>query len=74
MNMNKVNKCIENAKKRIEYKRNHMSVYSYISYFVKRNGMSYEEEAYVREEISRYIDENADKLFNLDFTIKGLAF
>lgn len=70
----KVNKCIENAKHRIEHKRNYMNPYSYISYYAKRYEMTYDEELYCREVINTYVEKNLNELFTADFTINGLAY
>ena len=70
--MNLVNKCIENAKERINNPKNKMNAFNYITYFVKRNELSFEDDFYIRDQISKYIDENAKKIFKLEFTIKGI--
>ena len=70
--MDLVNKCIENAKERINNQKNEMNAFSYITYFVKRNDLTFEQDCKIREEISKYIDENAKKIFKLEFTIKGI--
>ena len=70
--MDLVNKCIENAKERINNPKNKMNAFNYITYFVKRNGLSFEDDFYIRDQISKYIDENAKKIFKLEFTIKGI--
>lgn len=69
--MDLVNKCIENAKERINNPKNKMNAFNYITYFVKRNGLSFEDDSYIREQIYKFIDENFQKLFKLDFTING---
>lgn len=69
--MDLVNICIENAKERINNPKNKMNAYSYITYFVKRNELSFEDDSYIREQIHKFIDENFQKLFKLDFTING---
>lgn len=68
-----VKKCIENTILRIENQKNRMNAFSYIRYFCRRNNLSIDEEFYVREQISKYIDENANRLFPLDFTINEIA-
>ena len=67
--MDLVNKCIENAKERINNTKNKMNAFSYISYFVKRNDLSFEDDFYIREQVNKYIDENLEKIFKLEFTI-----
>lgn len=67
--MDLVNKCIENAKERINNPKNKMNAFSYISYFVKRNDLSFEDDFYIREQVNKYIDENLEKIFKLEFTI-----
>lgn len=69
--MDLVNKCIENAKERINNPKNKMNAYSYITYFVKRNDLTIDDDLYIREEIHKFIDENFQKLFEIDFTING---
>lgn len=66
-------KCIKNAIDRIENPKHKMNVYSYISYFSKRNDLTIEEVDYIREQVSKYIDENFTKLFEVSFTINGIA-
>lgn len=70
--MNLVNKCIKNAKERINNQRNKMNAFNYITYFVKRNELSFEDDFYIRDQISKYIDENLNKIFELNFTINGV--
>ena len=70
--MNLVNKCIKNAKERINKKKNKMNAFNYITYFVKRNELSFEDDFYIRDQISKYIDENLNKIFELNFTINGV--
>lgn len=67
-----VEKCIKNSIDRIEKPKHKMNVYSYISYFSKRNGLTIEEVDYIREQVSKYIDENFTKIFEVSFTINGL--
>ena len=50
-----------------------MNVYSYISYFSKRNDLTIEEVDYIREQVNNYIDENFTKIFDMNFTINGVA-
>lgn len=69
--MDLVNKCIENAKQRIDNPKNKMNAFSYISYFVKRNDLTIEQDFYIREQIHKFIDENYSKMFVIDFTING---
>ena len=72
--MNKlVNKCIENAIDRINNPRHKMNAYSYITYYSKRNDFTFEEVDYIRSQISKYIDENSIRIFNINFTINGLS-
>lgn len=66
--MELVNKCIENAKQRIDSPKNKMNAFSYISYFVKRNELSSEDDFYIREKISKYLDKN----IKVEFTINGV--
>lgn len=70
--MNLVNKCIKNAKERINNQKNKMNAFNYITYFVKRNELSFEDDFYIRDQISKYIDENLNKIFELNFTINGV--
>lgn len=67
--MDLINKCIENAKERINNPKNKMNAFSYISYFVKRNDLNFEDDFYIREQVNKYIDENLEKIFKLEFTI-----
>lgn len=69
--MDLVNKCIENAKERITNPQHKMNAFSYISYFVKRNDLTIEQDFYIREQIHKFIDENYSKIFVIDFTING---
>ena len=69
--MDLVNKCIENAKERINNPKHKMNAFSYISYFTKRNDLSIEDDFYIREQINKYIDDNFEKIFKIDFTING---
>ena len=73
MNKETINKCIENAISRIENQKNRMPAYSYISYFARRNKLTFDECEYVREQVSTYIDENSNRLFPINFTINGVA-
>ena len=66
--MNLVNKCIENAKERINNPKNKMNAFNYISYFVKRNNLSVDDDFYIREQISNYLDKN----IKVEFTINGI--
>lgn len=66
--MDLVNKCIENAKERINNPKNKMNAYSYITYFVKRNELSFEDDFYIREQISQYLDKNIE----VEFTVNGI--
>ena len=70
--MDLVNKCIENAKERINNPKNKMNAFNYITYFVKRNDLSIDDDFYIRDQISKYIDENSNKIFELNFTINGV--
>lgn len=65
-------KCIKNSIDRIENPKHKMNVYSYISYFSKRNDLTMEEVDYIREQVNKYIDKNFTKLFEVSFTINGL--
>lgn len=67
--MDLVNKCIKNAKERINNPKNKMNAFNYITYFVKRNNLSFEDDFYIREQVNKYIDENLEKIFKLEFTI-----
>lgn len=69
-----IKKCIKNSISRIENSRNKMNTFSYINYFCKRKNLTMEDNFYIREEVSKYIDENSDRLFPNDFNIKGLAY
>ncbi len=53
--MDLVNKCIKNAKERINNPKNKMNAFNYITYFVKRNGLSFEDDSYIREQIHKFI-------------------
>ena len=66
--MNLINKCIENAKQRIDNPKNKMNAFSYISYFVKRNELSFEDDFYIRKQISKYLDKN----IKVEFTVNGM--
>lgn len=66
--MDLVNKCIENAKERINNPKNKMNAFNYISYFVKRNGLNMSEDFYIRQQISKYLD----KKIKVNFTINGI--
>ena len=66
--MDLINKCIENAKQRIDNPKNKMNAFSYISYFVKRNDLSIENDLYIRKQISKYLDKN----IKVKFTINGI--
>lgn len=66
--MDLVNKCIENAKERINNPKNKMNAFSYISYFVKRHNLSFNNDLYIREQISKYLDKN----IKVEFTVKGV--
>lgn len=66
--MDLVNKCIENAKERIKNPKNKMNAFNYITYFVKRNKLSIEDDFYIREQISKYLDKN----IKVEFTIDGI--
>lgn len=68
-----IKKCIENTISRVVKQKNRMNAFSYINYFCKRNNLTIEDEFYIREEVSKYIDRNSSKLFPLKFTINGLA-
>lgn len=64
MNYQKINKCVKNCIERIETKsKNKMNAYSYISYFVKRNNLTMEEDFYIREQFEKYVNKNSKKLF-----------
>lgn len=66
--MDLINKCIKNAKERIKNPKNKMNVYSYINYFVRRNDLSSEDDFYIREQISKYLDKN----IKVEFTVNGM--
>ena len=66
--MDLINKCIENAKQRIDDPKNKMNAFNYITYFVKRNDLSSEDDFYIREQISKYLDEN----IKVEFTVNGM--
>lgn len=66
--MDLVNKCIENAKERIDNPKNKMNAFSYITYFVKRNELSIKDDFYIREQVSNYLSKN----IKVDFTINGI--
>ena len=66
--MDLVNKCIENAKERINNPKHKMNAFSYISCFVKRNNLSIENDLYIREQISKYLDKN----IKVEFTVNGM--
>ena len=68
---NLVEKCIENAIERLTDNKNKMNTYAYITYFVKRNNLSIEEDLYIRDEVSKYIGKNESRLFEVSFTING---
>lgn len=72
--MDLVSKCIENAKERINNPQHKMNAYKYITYFVKRNNLTIEDDFYIREQISKYLDKNYIKFFELDFTINGIKY
>lgn len=72
--MNLVNKCIENAKERIKNPKNKMNAFKYITYFVKRNNLSIDDDFYIREQVDKFLDENYSKYFELNFTINGLKY
>ena len=72
--MNKIiERCIENTISRIENQKHRLNAFTYISYFCKRNDLTIEDEIYIRETVSKYIDDNESRLFPLDFTINGIA-
>ena len=50
--MNLVNKCIENAKERINSPKNKMNAFNYITYFVKRNELSIEDDFNIKVEFT----------------------
>lgn len=68
-----IKKCIENSISRVENSKHRMNAFAYISYFCRRNDLTAEEEFYIREKISEYIDENTERLLPLNFTINGIA-
>lgn len=63
-----VNKCLENAKERINNPKNKMNAFSYITYFVKRNELSLEDDFYIRNQISEYLNTK----IKVNFTINGI--
>ena len=66
--MDLINKCIENVKERINNPKNKMNAYSYITYFVKRNELSIDDDFYIREQISKYLNKN----IKVEFTVNGI--
>ena len=66
--MDLINKCIENAKERIKNPKNKMNAYSYITYFVKRNELSIDDDFYIRKQISKYLEKN----IKVEFTVNGI--
>lgn len=66
--MDLVNKCIENAKQRIDVPKNKMNAFNYITYFVKRNELNIDDDFYIREQISKYLDKN----IKVEFTVNGI--
>ena len=68
-----VNQCIKNAISRVENQGNRWNAYKYIDYFCKRNHLTMEESVQIRNEVSKYIDENIDRLFPINFTINEVA-
>ena len=63
-----VNKCIENAKERINNPKNKMNAFNYITYFVKRNELTIDDDLYIREQISKYLNKN----IKVEFTVNGV--
>lgn len=66
--MDLVNKCIENAKERINNPKNKMNAFNYITYFVKRNELTIDDDLYIREQISKYLNKN----IKVEFTVNGV--
>ena len=66
--MDLINKCIENAKQRINNPKNKMNAFNYITYFVKQNDLTIEEDFYIREQIYKYLDKN----IKVEFTVNGV--
>ena len=66
--MDLVNKCIKNAKERIKNPKNKMNAFNYITYFVKRNNLTINDDFYIREQISKYLDKN----IKVNFTVNGI--
>lgn len=69
----KVKKCIENTIKRIIDPKNKMDAYSYLDYFSKRNNLTIEENLFARTEVGKFMDEKFNELFEVSFTINGIA-
>ncbi len=69
-----VEECIENVIARIENPKHKLSPYTYLEYFSKKHDFSFDEDNFARAEISKYIDNNASSLFEVSFTINGLAY
>ena len=69
----KVKEWIENTIKRIIDPKNKMDAYSYLDYFSKRNNLTIEENLFARTEVSRFMDEKFNELFEVSFTINGVA-
>lgn len=63
MELEMLNKCIKSAIERLTNNKNRMSTYAYITYFVKKHNLSMEEDWYIREEVSKYIDKHLEELF-----------
>ena len=66
--MDLVNKCLENAKERINNPKNKMNAFNYITYFVKRNELTIDDDLYIREQISKYLNKN----IKVEFTVNGV--
>ncbi|MCI8654507.1 MAG: hypothetical protein HFJ48_01335 [Clostridia bacterium] len=65
----KVEKCIQEAIRRFTDNKFKMNTFAYISYFVKRNELSFEDDLYIRNKVQKYIDENVQTLCPICFTI-----
>lgn len=68
-----VENCIRNVIARIENAEHKLSPYSYLGYFSNKHNFTYEEDSFAREEISKYLESNASSLFEVSFTVNGIA-
>lgn len=67
----KVEKCIQEAIRRLTDSKFKMNAFDYIRYFIKRNELSMSEDLHIRNEVQKYIDENVQTLCPVSFTING---